>query len=206
MAAEIVIHSRKKVIFTNLTQYELFQEESDLIKAGLYFSIAQDKIRKSEIFTTFEKIHHSFLNNLKSEETKIQIKAHPSHLTNTYFYNYKPSPRILRQHRVLQNFRNAIEEVISDTSKLKTLVKTQPSNAKLHCNTFYVICNKKNFFNEIEYDKLHPSDSAPARIYGTPKMQKFSSSDSLPKLRPIVSPVGTFNYNFACFLFYILSP
>ena len=120
MAAEIVIHSRK--IFTNLTQYELFQEESDLIKAGLYFSIAQDKIRKSEIFTTFEKIHHSFLNNLKSEETKIQIKAHPSHLTNTYFYNYKPSPRILRQHRVLQNFRNAIEEVISETSKLKTLV------------------------------------------------------------------------------------
>ena len=44
MAAEIVIHSRKKVIFTNLTQYELFQEESDLIKAGLYFSIPQDKI------------------------------------------------------------------------------------------------------------------------------------------------------------------
>ena len=58
----------------------------------------------------------------------------------------------------------------------------------------------------MEYDKLHPSDSAPARIYGTPKMQKFCSSDSLPKLRPIVSPVGTFNYNFSCFLFYILSP
>ena len=87
MAAEIVIHSRKKVIFTNLTQYELFQEESDSIKAGLYFSIPQDKIRKSEIFTTFEKIHHSFLNNLKSEDTKSQIKAHPSHLANSYFYN-----------------------------------------------------------------------------------------------------------------------
>ena len=85
MAAEIVIHSRKKVIFTNLTQYELFQEESDLIKAGLYFSIPQDKIRKLEIFTTFGKIHHSFLNNLKSEETKCQIKAHPSHLASSNF-------------------------------------------------------------------------------------------------------------------------
>ena len=138
MAAEIVIHSRKKVIFTNLTQYELFQEKSDLIKAGLYFSIPQDKIRKSEIFTTFEKIHRSFLNNLKSEETKSQIKAHLSHLANSDFCNYKPSPRILRQHRVLQNFRNAIEELISDTSRLKTLVKTQPSNMKLHCNAFYV--------------------------------------------------------------------
>ena len=34
---------------------------------------------------------------------------------------------------------------------------------------------QKNFFNEIEYDKLYPSGSAPARIYGAPKMHKFSS-------------------------------
>ena len=72
---------------------------------GLYFSIQPDKIRKSEIFTTFEKIHRSFLNNLKSEETKSQIKAHLSYLANSYFYNYKPSPRILREHRVLRNLR-----------------------------------------------------------------------------------------------------
>ena len=59
---------------TNVTQYELSQEEPDLLKAGLYFSIQPDKIRKSKIFTTFEKIHRSFLNNLKSKETKSQIK------------------------------------------------------------------------------------------------------------------------------------
>ena len=65
---------------------------------------------------------------------------------------------------------------------------------------------QKNFFNEIEYDKLYPSGSAPARIYGTPKMHKFSSSDSFPKLRPIVSSIGTFNYNLARFLYDLLSP
>ena len=70
---------------TNLTQYELSQEESDLLKAGLYFSIQPGKIRKSEIFTTFEKIHRSFLNNLKPEETKSQIKAHLSYLATSYF-------------------------------------------------------------------------------------------------------------------------
>ena len=32
---------------TNLTQYELSQKESDLLKAGLYFTIQLDKIRKS---------------------------------------------------------------------------------------------------------------------------------------------------------------
>ena len=133
-------------IITNLMQYKLSQGEPDLIKAGLYFSLQSDKIRKSEIFTTFEKIHCSFLNNLKSEETKSQIKAHLSYLANSYFYNYKPSPRILRQHRVLRNLRknkdivitkpdkgngvvildrklyhNAIQKIISDTSKFEKL-------------------------------------------------------------------------------------
>ena len=65
---------------------------------------------------------------------------------------------------------------------------------------------KKHFFNEKEFDKLYSSDSAPARIYGTPKMHKFSSSDSFPKHRPIVSSIGTFNYNLARFLCDLLSP
>ena len=47
---------------------------------------------------------------------------------------------------------------------------------------------------------------APVRIYGTPKMHKFSSSDSFPKLRPIVSSIGTVNYNLACFLCDLVSP
>ena len=58
---------------------------------------------------------------------------------------------------------------------------------------------QKIFLNEIEYDKLYPSGSVPARIYGAPQTQKFSSSDSFPKLRLIVSSVATFNYNLAHF-------
>ena len=53
---------------------------------------------------------------------------------------------------------------------------------------------------------MYPSGSAPACIYGTPKMHKFSPSDSFPKLRPIVSSIGTFNYNLVRFLCYLLSP
>ena len=135
-----------KETINNLTQYELSQEESDLLRAGLYFPIQPDKIRKSEIFTTFEKIHRSFINNLKSEETKSQMKAHLSYLGNSFFYNYKPFPCILHQHCVLQNLRknkdivitkpdkgngvvildrklydNAIQEIISDTFKFEKL-------------------------------------------------------------------------------------
>ena len=53
---------------------------------------------------------------------------------------------------------------------------------------------------------MYLSGSAPACIYGTPKMHKFSSSDSFPKLCPIVSSIGTFNYNLARFLCDLLSP
>ena len=66
--------------------------------------------------------------------------------------------------------------------------------------------NKKNIFNENEYDKLYTSGSAPAPIYRTPKIHKFSSSDSFPKLHPMVSSIGTFNYNLARFLWDLLSP
>ena len=53
---------------------------------------------------------------------------------------------------------------------------------------------------------MYPPGSATARTYGTPKMNKFSSSDSYPTVRPIVSSIGTFNYNLVCFLFDLLSP
>ena len=85
-------------------------------------------------------------------------------------------------------------------------MKTQPSNVKLHYNIFYESLNKKTFFNKNGYDKLYPSASAPARIYGTRKMHKSSSSNSFPKLRPIVSSISTFNHSLARFLYDLLSP
>ena len=52
---------------------------------------------------------------------------------------------------------------------------------------------------------MYPSGSALVLTYGTPKMHKFSSSDSFQKLCPIVSSIGTFNYNLARFLCDLLS-
>ena len=198
---------------------------------SLYFSIQRDNIWKCEIFTTFEKIHRSFLNNLKSEETKSQIKAHLSYLANSYFYNYKSSARILRQYSVLPNVRknkdivitkldkgnravildrklynNAIEEIISDTSKFENLNEDPTLKRKASLERFLRKLKQKKKFNDIEYDKLCPSGSAPARIYYTPKIHKFSSSDSFPTFCPIVSSIGTFNYNLTRFLFDLLSP
>ena len=156
---------------------------------------------------------------------------HLSYLANSYFYNYKPSPRILRQHRVLRNLRknkdivitkpdkgngvvildrklynNAIEEIISDTSKFEKLNEDPTLKREASLQRFLCKLKQKNFFKNSEYDKLYPSGSVPARVYGTPKIHKFSSNDSFPKPRPIVSSIGTFNYNLACFFCDPLSP
>ena len=187
---------------TNFTQCKLSQEKSDLVKSGLYFSIQLDKTQKSEIFTTFEKIHGLFLNNFKSEETKSQIKLHFSYLADSYFYNCKSSPRILRQHRIFQDLRknkdivitnpdkgngvvildrklynNAIEEIISGTSKFQKLNEDETSKLEASQQSFLRKLIQKKKKNEIEYDKLYLSGSVPAHIYGAPKMHKFSFGD-----------------------------
>ena len=53
---------------------------------------------------------------------------------------------------------------------------------------------------------MYPSGSTPACICDTPKMHKFSSSDSFPKRCPIASSIGTFNYDLTRFLCDLLSP
>ena len=103
-------------------------------------------------------------------------------------------------------YNNAIEEIFSGTSKFEKLNEDQILKCEASLERFLHKMKQKIFFNEIEYGKLYPSFSAPARIYGTPKLHKFSSSDLFPKLRPNVSSLGTFNYNLACFLCDLLSP
>ena len=89
-------------------------------------------------------------------------------------------------------YNNAIEEIISDISKFEKLSEDTTLKREASLQRFLRKLKQKNFFNEIEYDKLYPSGSAPACIYGTPKMHKFSSSDSFPKLCPIVSSIARY--------------
>ena len=86
----------------------------------------------------------------------------------------------------------------------KRSMKAQLWNVKLHFNVCYVSWNKKNVFNENEHDKLYPSGSVPSRIYGTPKMHKFSSSDTFIVLCLIVSSIGNFNYDIFVIFFHQL--
>ena len=93
------------------------------------------------------------------------------YLANSYFYNYKPSPRILRQHRVLRNLRknkdivvtkpdkgnglvildrklynNAIEEIISDSYKFEKLSEDPTLKRKVSLQRFVRKLKQKKRF------------------------------------------------------------
>ena len=72
-------------------------------------------------------------------------------------------------------YNNAIEEIISDTSKFEKVSEDPTLKHEASLQRFLCKLKQKNCFNKIEYDELHPSGSAPAHIYKTPKMHKFSS-------------------------------
>ena len=71
ISAPLTIFTFNETI-TSIAQYKLFLREFDLTKASLCFSVQPDKIRKSEIFATFEKIHCWFRNSLNPWKPKIR--------------------------------------------------------------------------------------------------------------------------------------
>ena len=101
---------------------------------------------------------------------------------------------------------NAIKEIISDKTKLKELPKMLLLNQKLNSKDSYEHLElRKKCLNDLDCKFIYASDSAPANIYGTPKIHKLTDSDSFHKLRPIVSSAGTYNYNLAKYLCNLLS-
>ena len=58
---------------------------------------------------------------------------------------------------------------------------------------------KKQFLDDATYGHIYPSGSQP-RLYGTPKVHKIKSNYEVPSFRPIVSSIGSFNYNLSRFL------
>ena len=77
---------------------------------------------------------------------------------------------------------------------------------KLHYNGFYVSWNKKTFLTKMNIINCILLVLL-LLVSMTPlNCTKFSSIDLFPKLGPIVSSTGTFNYNLASFLCNLLSP
>jgi len=104
------------------------------------------------------------------------------------------------------DYNTSLMSIISDTNKFKLLEDDPTLKREGQLKRFLLKLKKnyKDFFSTKEYDRIYPKGSVPARIYGLPKMHK--TFVSVPPFRPVVSSIGTFNYNLSQYLGSLLTP
>ena len=97
-------------------------------------------------------------------------------------------------------------ELTSDKQKFRKLKEDPTLKRERALQRTLREIKKNNIFSDTEYLNLYLKGSKPARLYGTPKIHKAFLPGSLPPFRPIVSLIGTYNYNLAQYLGLLLSP
>ena len=115
-------------------------------------------------------IHRSFINNLKSKETTSEIKGHLSYFTNSYFYNYKPSPRIPHQHRVLRNLRKNKDIIITKYDKGNRVVILDRT---LYDNAIQEIISDNSIFEKLNEDPTLKRETSLKRFLPKLKHKSF---------------------------------
>ena len=224
-------HFAHEEIVKNLSTKILSLEELDTLKFGLSHSLPPLKLRKTDAFVSFEMIHCFLREDLKSDADKPILKAQLSHLANSYVHNYQPSRSTLIKHRILKKLRNdkeivilrpdkgisvvvlnrreyekSIKNLINDKTKFKELSEDVTIKQESKLQPFLGTLKNNKCLDDVEYEKIYPSGSYPAKIYGSPKMHKPFDSNSLPNFRPLVSSIGSYNYNLSKYLCELLSP
>ena len=93
--------------------------------------------------------------------------------------------------------------LLSDKNKLsEDLTKLREGQLQRYLREL----KNKQFLDDATYERIYQSGSQPSRLYSTPKVHKIKSNSEVPSFRPIVSSIGSFNYNLSRFLCDMLTP
>ena len=126
--------------------------------------------------------------DLRDEKQSGEVKTKISNLAHCYVNSYKPTLHALKKHRILKRLANnkdivilhpdkgsatvilKLPDIVSDTSEFKKLSadSTLLRGGQLH-HSLRKLKNKQIFTKEL-YNKLYPSGSKHASIYGLPKI------------------------------------
>ena len=169
--------------------------------------------------------------DLKHEKQSGELKAKLSNLANAYFNNYRLSKYAMKKHGILKGLRQnnnivilrpdkvdgtvtidrdvyirKILEIIKDRRKFKELSTDPTIIREGQLQRFLRSMKDKNIFTKENYEKIYPSGSKPAFIYGAPKILKLKHSNINELfLRPIILSISTYNYDLVKFLSLIFS-
>ena len=138
---------------------------------------------------------------IKDKKHSGELKTKMSHLANSYVNAYKPTKNSLKKHKTLKRLRESrdtvilrpqkgcgtvlldreeyvkkIYAIINDTSKFKKLPSDPTILREGQLQRFLRTLKNKRLFKDESYDKIYPSGSKPASIYGLPEIHKLNSS------------------------------
>ena len=99
-----------------------------------------------------------------------------------------------------------ILKIFNDTSKFRPVKEDPTLLREGRLQRLLRKLKKDGCLDNVVYENIYPRGSQPARIYGLHKMHKDRGPNSIPPFRPIVSSIGTYNYNLAMYLCNLLSP
>ena len=130
-----------------------------------------------------------------------ELKAKLSNLAN-YVNNCEPSKYAMKKHRILKQLHKnynvvilrpdkdydtviidrdvyiqKIFEIIKDRTKFKELSTDPTIIREGQLQRFLRSMKDKNIFTKENYEKIYPSGSKPAFIYGTPKIHKLKHNN-----------------------------
>ena len=220
-----------KVIF-NLSNRVLTEEEKNVLSLGLEFGLKPSKISFFRYFLNFEKLC-GILKNCNKYGTeswnvvfnKISVIANNSY--KNFYRNKHSDPINDKRVEILKSLRDDDNIIITRPDKGKGVVIVDKDNyiermktilgdftkfrilktnisahiLKLEDKLNRLLRTLKPLIGEIAYNNIYISGSKPGSLYGLPKIHKVGNP-----FRPIVSSIGTFNYNLAKFLVPIISP
>ena len=97
-------------------------------------------------------------------------------------------------------------DIVNDASKFLKLSSDPTLRREGNLQRFLSTLKNKYFFTKEQCDNIYAFDSQPARIHSIPKKHTLKSSADILTFRPIVSSIGTYNYNLTKFLTDMLGP
>ena len=103
-------------------------------------------------------------------------------------------------------YDNGILKIINNTSKFRPIKEDPTLSRDAKLQQFLRKLRKNGHLDHCVYDKIYPSGSQPARIYGLHKMHKAREPNSIPPFCPVVSLIGTHNYELAKYLCTLFEP
>ena len=230
------IDTSKKVnpnnVIFNLSSRNFTKDEMELLSLGMDFGLSGSRLKFEHFFLDFERLctNIGHIENKYGDESLASIRNRISAVARNA-YQKASRDRVNNPDRVrlemlkkLKEDKNIIfakpdkgrgivildrvdyvskvMEILNDSSKFRLLnidIGTQILKLEDKLNRF--LSTIKDRIGETMYHHLYGSGSKPGVLHGLPKVHKVDNP-----IRPIISSIGTFNYNLAKYLVPFLAP